>query len=135
MLIVGIDIAKETFTAGLWDEKKGQFLGEYVNDATGYKTLHECLAEQNEAATALKLIMDPDVLATRQKRLLTIPGVEPVLVKHLLLLLSHWQQRTQGRGTTKQLVAFVGLDPQPFESGKSVYKRSTISKMGDKIVR
>ena len=33
------------------------------------------------------------------------------------------------------MVAFVGLDPQPYESGRSVHKRATISKMGDRSVR
>lgn len=32
-------------------------------------------------------------------------------------------------------MAFAGLDPQPFESGHSVYKRATISKMGDEMIR
>ena len=32
-------------------------------------------------------------------------------------------------------MAFVGLDPQPYESGRSVHKRATISKMGGRSVR
>jgi transposase len=69
------------------------------------------------------------------KRLCTIPGVGPVVVNHLLLLLTRWSLRTHGQGTAKQLVAFAGLDPQPFQSGSSVYRRPTISKMGDKLIR
>ena len=97
------------------------------------EALEEELAEvEKEIKTFIK--QDEKLKQTR-KRLLTIPGVGPVLVNHLLILLTHWSLRTNEQGTTKQLVAFTGLDPQPFQSGRSVYKRPTISKMGDKVVR
>lgn len=268
MLIVGIDMAKRKFDAGLWIEHKGQSLGEFTNDDGGYAKMANKLCEQFHEAETIKLIIEPtggyemglilyaleqewlvslpnpkmvkdwakgsgwraktdrqdammlaqygveknppcyqplsasmqelSDLVTRQeelkkllrsernrltqyqqrprqngrvmkslekvietleeelaaveaeaknfikhdqklklmrKRLLTIPGVGPVLVNHLLVLLTHWSIRTDNQGTTKQLVAFAGLDPQPHESGSSVYKRPTISKMGDKVIR
>jgi len=97
------------------------------------ETLEEELAAIEEEAKHF-IKQDPKLHLMR-KRLLTVPGVGPVLVNHLLVLLTHWAVRTNNEGTTKQLVAFAGLDPQPFESGHSVYKRPTISKMGDKMVR
>lgn len=95
--------------------------------------LEEELAAVEEEAKSL--IKQDQKLTQLRKRLLTIPGVGPVLVNHLLILLTHWSLRTNKQGTSKQLVAFVGLDPQPFESGHSVYRRPTISKMGDKTTR
>lgn len=97
------------------------------------ETLEEELAAVGEEIKYL--IKQDEKLKLLRKRLLTIPGVGPVLVNHLLVLLTHWSLRTNDQGTTKQLVAFIGLDPQPFQSGHSVYKRATISKMGDKMMR
>ena len=87
-------------------------------------------------ATAInKLLAADDALQATKRRLLTIPGVGPILVNHLIALLSVWSSQTEGAGTAKQLVAFVGLDPQPFESGRTVFKRPTISKMGASVPR
>ena len=69
------------------------------------------------------------------KRLRTVPGIGERNVLPILVLFYRWRARTAGRGTPKGLVAFVGLDPQPYESGRSVHKRATISKMGDRSVR
>ncbi len=104
------------------------------------KSLEKVIETLEEELAAVEdeikdLIKQDEKLKLIRKRLLTIPGVGPVLVNHLLVLLTHWSLRTNGQGTTKQLVAFIGLDPQPFQSGGSVYKRPTISKMGDKVVR
>jgi len=69
------------------------------------------------------------------KQLRLLPGVGPKNSPHLLLLLARWDNLTAGRGSAKQLTAFVGLDPQPFVSGTSVFKRPSISKMGDSYLR
>ena len=42
---------------------------------------------------------------------------------------------TNGQGSAKGLTAYVGLDPQPYESGTSVRKPATISRMGDTTLR
>lgn len=68
-------------------------------------------------------------------RLLAMPGVGPKIVLPLLVLLHRWQTLTAGHGTAKGLTAFVGLDPKPYESGRSVRKRASISKMGDPTLR
>jgi transposase len=67
--------------------------------------------------------------------LCSIPGVGPKVALSLLALLHRFHARTQGLGTAKELTAFVGLDPQPYESGTSIYKRTTISRKGDAHVR
>jgi transposase len=74
-------------------------------------------------------------LATAAQRLRTVPGVGAKTVVPLLLLLWRWQVLTDGQGSAKGLTAYVGLDPQPYESGTSVHRASTISRMGDKTVR
>lgn len=77
---------------------------------------------------------DPD-LKNQAQRLRSVPGIGTKNVLPILVLLYRWRARTSGRGTPKGLVAFAGLDPQPYESGRSVHKRATISKMGDRTVR
>ena len=68
-------------------------------------------------------------------RLLTLPGVGPKVVLPLMVKLFQWQTLTDGEGTAKGLTAFVGLDPQPYESGTSVRKHPGISKLGDNELR
>jgi transposase len=69
------------------------------------------------------------------QRLQTVPGVGAKTGVPLLILLYRWAVLTDGQGTAKGLAAYVGLDPQPHESGTSVHKSPTISRMGDKVVR
>lgn len=69
------------------------------------------------------------------QRLLALPGIGRKVVLPLLVQLHRWQTLTAGQGSTKGLTAFVGLDPQPYESGSSVRKRSSISKMGNATLR
>jgi len=52
-----------------------------------------------------------------------------------MVKLFQWQTVTGGAGDTKRLTAFIGLDPQPYESGRSVRKHPGISKMGDNELR
>ncbi len=67
----------------------------------------------------------------RELRLLQgVPGIGPTNAPWLLVLLHRWRIRTAERGHAKGLVAYVGLDPRPFESGSSVRRRATISRMG-----
>jgi len=87
-----------------------------------------------EQAIAELLTQHPD-LKGEAKRLRSVPGIGERNVLPILVLFYRWRARTSGRGTPKGLVAFVGLDPQPYESGRSVHKRATISKMGDRSVR
>jgi transposase len=68
-------------------------------------------------------------------RLLALPGVGPKVVLPLLVKLFQWHNLTSGEGEAAGLVAYIGLDPQPYESGRSVRKHAGISKMGDNEVR
>ena len=64
-----------------------------------------------------------------------VPGIGPKNAPFILVLLHRWQTLTDGQGTAKQLTAYVGLDPQHFNSGSSVYKRPSISHMGNGTAR
>lgn len=72
---------------------------------------------------------------TQMMRLLALPGVGPKVVLPLLVKLFQWQNLTSGAGDAAGLVAYIGLDPQPYESGRSVRKHAGISKLGDREVR
>lgn len=65
----------------------------------------------------------------------TVPGVGEKLSVHLLVALHRFSVLTSGKGTNKAITAYYGLDPQPNESGISVYKRSSISRQGDRKIR
>ncbi len=87
-----------------------------------------------EQAIAGHLRQHTELQAAAQ-RLRTVPGVGAKTVMQLLVLLWRWDALTDGQGTAKGLVAYVGLDPQPHESGTSVRKAPPISRRGDKVVR
>ncbi|HEX9106562.1 MAG TPA: IS110 family transposase [Longimicrobiales bacterium] len=87
-----------------------------------------------EQAIATQLQQHPELAAARS-RLLSVPGVGERLVLPLLVLLSRWQTQTGGQGTAKGVVAFAGLDPQPYQSGTSVRRHPQISRQGDKRLR
>lgn len=74
-------------------------------------------------------------LGEQEALLRTTPGVGLRVAPRLLALFHRFQALTAGQGTANQLVAFLGLDPQPYDSGTSVYKRPSISRMGDKAGR
>lgn len=74
-------------------------------------------------------------LRSDRDRLRSVPGIGRKNVLPILVQLHRWQARTACTGDAKGLVAFTGIDPQPFQSGRSVYKRSTISRQGDARVR
>jgi transposase len=69
------------------------------------------------------------------KRLLALPGIGPKNVVPLLVKLFQWYTLTAGQGDSSGLTSFVGLDPQQYESGRSVRKHPGISKKGDNEIR
>ena len=81
------------------------------------------------------LIKQQPQLQTKRNLLLSVPGVGLKIVNHLLLFLYRWQAFSNGQGQAKGLTAFCGLDPQPYDSGRTVHKPARISKMGDKTIR
>lgn len=82
-----------------------------------------------------ELCQQHEYLHQNLRRLLTLPGVGPKVVLPLLVKLLQWQNLTTGEGDASGLVALIGLDPQPFDSGRSVHKHPGISKMGDNELR
>lgn len=72
---------------------------------------------------------------TQGKLLQTVGGVGPKVANTLLVLFHYFHARTAGTGNAKQLTAFVGLDPCPYQSGTSVAKPAAISRMGDAPAR
>lgn len=100
------------------------------------RTLDALAQELAAIETALRqLFRTHDELACQLKQLKSVPAIGQKSAPYLLALFHRFAAKTNGQGTAKQLVAFVGLDPQPFESGSSIYQRPTISKQGDGPMR
>jgi transposase len=76
----------------------------------------------------------PD-LKQQAKNLDSVPGVGDRSVLPLLVVLHRWAELTHYQGTRQGLAAYIGLDPQPYESGTSVRGRSWISRQGDPHMR
>jgi transposase len=76
----------------------------------------------------------PDV-DTRLKNIKTVPGVGERNALFFLILMYQWDTNTDGKGTAKQLTAYLGLDSVPVDSGTSVHKRPAISKEGNRKLR
>lgn len=74
-------------------------------------------------------------LKTEAKRLRTVPGIGERNVLPILVLLSRWGELTQQQGSRQGLTAYVGLDPEPYESGTSVAKPAAISRAGNGELR
>jgi transposase len=87
-----------------------------------------------QTAIAAVLAHHPPLQAART-RLLSLPGIGPATVIPLLLLLARWDTLTDGKGRAEGLVAYAGLDPQPYQSGTSVHRRATISRKGSHVLR
>jgi transposase len=97
------------------------------------EALTQALNEIQEAIDELCQTHEP--FQQNLVRLLALPGIGPKVVLPLLVKLLQWQNMTAGAGDTSGLVAFIGLDPQPYDSGQSVHKHPGISKMGDSELR
>jgi transposase len=93
------------------------------------KLLEEALETVNQAIK--DHLTQHECMRRELKRLLALPGIGDKVGLSLLVLLHRWQTLTGGDGSAKALTAYVGLDPQPHESGRSVRRRATISKMGN----
>lgn len=84
----------------------------------------------------IKLFFNSHLALKKQLTLLRqVPGIGLKNAPFILVLLHRWQTLTEGQGTAKQLTAYVGLDPQLYQSGSSVYKRPSISHMGNGTAR
>jgi transposase len=68
-------------------------------------------------------------------QLRSVPGIGAKSAPRILVLLHQFLCRTNGHGSAKQLVAFLGLDPTPYQSGSSVHRHATISRRGNAAFR
>jgi len=64
-----------------------------------------------------------------------VPGIGTRNVWFILVLLYRWSTLTQNQGHYKGLTAYVGLDPTPYSSGRSVHRHATISRQGNPLLR
>jgi transposase len=100
------------------------------------RTLQTLEEELQHLEEAIQQLLKPRKDLQQQRRFLqTSPAIGEKLSLEMLALCHRFWAHTQGQGTAKQLVAFVGLDPQPYESGKSLHPRATISRQGDARIR
>ena len=86
-------------------------------------------------AAMRQLFVGDETLNRQLKQLLSVPGIGRKTAPYLLTHFHRFQARTSGKGTAKQLVAFLGLDPAPYDSGTTVRKRAVISRKGDSLMR
>jgi transposase len=70
-------------------------------------------------------------LHQKEKLLMSIPGIGNKTTAIILAFLGE----TEKFSSAKQIVAFVGLNPKPKQSGSSIYGSSKISKTGDAYLR
>jgi transposase len=96
-------------------------------------TLQEELADLERAIA--EQVQRHATLRACEQRLRTVPGVGPRVALPLLVACERYHTLAGEHGTAKGVVAYVGLDPQPHESGTSVRQRSRISRQGDRSLR
>lgn len=101
--------------------------------ATMIAALESGLAEIEQAIKAH--IQAHAQLKTKWRLLQSVPGVGLKNGPYILLLLARWEHLTDGQGEAKGLVAYTGLDPQTYESGTSVHRNASISRMGQAQTR
>jgi transposase len=69
------------------------------------------------------------------EQLRSVPSIGAKSAPRLLVQLHRFSARTSGQGKAKQLVAFLGLDPAPHQSGSSIHPHTTISRRGNASIR
>lgn len=88
--------------------------------------LERAIAEQVQRHATMQAV---------QERLRTVPGVGTRVALPLLVACERYRALAGDQGTAKGVVAYVGLDPQPHESGTSVLRHARISRQGDRLLR
>jgi transposase len=73
--------------------------------------------------------------AAEAQRLATVPGVGRETLFPLLYFCHRFRARSMGQGTAKGITAYAGLDVRLHESGRSIWSKPRISRMGDKLMR
>jgi transposase len=126
----------------LSQEKNRVHLAEYHVNGYGavYDDIKEVIAFLEQRIQQLKKVIKEHLeahphLKKQRKLLLTVSGVGDKNVLYILVMMHRWGVLTDGEGDAKGLVAYLGLDPKPHESGTSVRKRSGISRQGNRDMR
>lgn len=96
------------------------------------RTLEEELQEVENAVA--QLLKHHPYLQQQRQLLRSSPAIGEKLSLEMLVVCHRFWAHTSGKGTAKQMVAFLGLDPQPHESGKSK-PHSPISRQGNARLR
>jgi transposase len=97
------------------------------------KTLEDELADLERAIA--EQVQRHATLQANQERLRSVPGVGTRVALPLLVACERYRALAGEQGTPKGVVAYVGLDPQPHESGTSVLRHARISRQGDRLLR
>lgn len=92
------------------------------------EALEDALRDVEEAIAELQ--RQHPALAKTIQLVRTVPGIGARNCLWIVVVLYRWQTLTNGKGETKGLTAFVGLDPTVYESGTSVRGSRTISRTG-----
>ena len=99
------------------------------------RTLRTLDEELQELEAAIQQLLKCHPYLQQQRQLLrSAPAIGEKLSLEMLVLCHRFWAYTQGQGAAKQLVAYVGLDPKPHQSGNS-RKRAPISHQGDARLR
>jgi transposase len=99
------------------------------------RTLHTLEQELQAVNEAIEQLLKMRQDLQQQRHILrTSPAIGEKLSLEMLVLCHRFAAYTQGQGTGKQLVALVGYDPQPHQSGNS-QDRSPISRKGSPRLR
>lgn len=97
------------------------------------KTLEDELADL-ERAIAEQVQRHASIQAN-QERLRSVPGGGTRVALPVLVACERYHALAGEHGTSKGVVAYVGLDPQPHERGTSVQRHASISRQGDRLLR
>jgi len=99
------------------------------------RTLQALEEELQAIEAAINELLKARTALEQQRHLLqSIPAIGQKLSLEMLVLCHHFWAHTAGKGSAKQLVAFLGLDPKPHESGKSK-PHAAISRQGNSRLR
>lgn len=79
----------------------------------------------------LQLIKNQDELNVMYKRILSVPGVGPVLASHLLVITNGFTRLTDPR----KLACYAGVVPFEHSSGSSIRGRSRVSHFANKKIK
>lgn len=115
-------------------QAQGTYRGPMAASLEQHIAFLEAALQQLEEQIRRHLDQHPG-LKEQATRLRQVPGIGPRNVYYILVWLYRWGTLTEYQGHYKGLTAYVGLDPVPYESGRSVRRRAAISREGNRLIR